>query len=158
MIRINLLKSEQKKKSISIDLTALKSLKVQDLLKVNSLYYAGAFLWIVVILAAGYYFKLNQDKENLRRKLEELNAEKSRLQAQSKRFLEQKKSLEAEIARLKAQIQDIDKSKDIIVGLKSYYNPFNNSLDLYTLSLPKTSWVNNYNAKLSMEKPIQEGK
>lgn len=117
MIRINLLKSEQKKKSISIDLTALKSLKVQDLLKVNSLYYAGAFLWIVVILAAGYYFKLNQDKENLRRKLEELNAEKSRLQAQSKRFLEQKKSLEAEIARLKAQIQDIDKSKDIIVGL-----------------------------------------
>lgn len=86
MIRINLLKSEQKKKSISIDLTALKSLKVQDLLKVNSLYYAGAFLWIVVILAAGYYFKLNQDKENLRRKLEELNAEKSRLQAQSKRF------------------------------------------------------------------------
>ena len=99
MIRINLLKSEQKKKSLSIDLTALKSLKVQDLLKVNSLYYAGAFLWIVVILAAGYYFKLNQDKENLRRKLEELNAEKSRLQAQSKRFLEQKKSLEAEIAR-----------------------------------------------------------
>ena len=150
MIKINLLKAEQKKRGISIDLTALKSLKVQDLLKVNSLYYAGAFLWIVVILAAGYYFKLNQDKESLRRKLEELNAEKSRLQAQSKRFLEQKKSLEAEIARLKAQIQDIDKSKDIIVGLKSYYNPFNNSLDLYTLSLPKTSWVNNYKQNLDI--------
>ncbi|MFN4012769.1 MAG: hypothetical protein ACK4KZ_02810 [Aquificaceae bacterium] len=150
MIRINLLKAEQKKRGVSIDLTALKGLKVQYLLKVGSLYYAGAFFWIVVILAVGYYFKLNQDKGELRRKIEELNAEKNKLQAQSRSFLEQKQSLEAEITRLKAQIQDIDKSKDIIVGLKSYYNPFNKSLDLYTISLPKASWINNYRQSLDI--------
>lgn len=154
MIKINLLKATEKKRGIAIDLAALKAVKIQDLLKAGSIYYAGALLWIIVLLAIGYYYKLNQEKERLRTKLESLNMEKRMLQAQSKRFLEQKKALEEDIAHLKAQIQDIDRSKDIIVGLKSYYKPFNNSLDIYTVSLPPPSWISTYKQSLDINTQI----
>ncbi len=150
MIKINLLRGEKKKKSVSIDLSALKTVKIQDLFKIGSLYYAGGFLWLVTLLILGYYFKLNQEKKELSLKLEELNMERLKLQAQAKRFSEEKKLLEGEIERLKAQIQDIDRGKDIILGLKSYHYPFNKSLDAYIMSLPRVSWISNYKQSLDI--------
>ncbi len=152
MIRINLAKvrREEKKKGLSLDLSTLKGLKVQDLFKAGGEYYAGIVLWIAVLGALGYYWKVNKEKEALKAELDRLNAEKTRLQAQAKKFLDEKKAIEERIAKIKKEIQDVERSKDIIVGLKAYYEPFNSGFSFYMSYVPKAAWISSYRQSLDI--------
>ncbi len=153
MIRINLAKvrREEKKKGLSLDLSTLKGLKVQDLFKAGGEYYAGIVLWIAVLGALGYYWKVNKEKEALKAELDRLNAEKTRLQAQAKKFLDERKAIDERIAKIKKEIQDIERSKDIILGLKAYYEPFNSGFLFYTTYVPRTSWVSSYKQSINID-------
>lgn len=150
MIKINLAKVKKEERRITL-IEDLKALKLQNLLKVSGVYYAGILAWIAFAVVLGYYWVVNQEIDKLRRELERINQEKTILQAQAKRFLEEKKSLEDSIARIRKDIEDIQKSKDIIVGLKNYYNFFNSNLSSYTSNTPKGSWISVYNQSLDID-------
>ncbi len=154
MIKINLAKvrKEEAKRGIAFDLSSLRTLKVQDLLKAGGEYYAGLLLWLGVVAVLGYYWKVRQDVEHLKAEINNLNAERARLQAQAKKFLDEKKAIEERIAKIKKEIQDVERSKDIIVGLKAYYEPFNSGFFFYTSYVPRASWVNSYKQSLDLEK------
>jgi len=152
MIKINLakVKREKTQKGISFDISSLKTLKVQELFKAGGEYYAGVFLWLGVVAVLGYYWKLKTERDNLKNQLDTLNAQKVQLQAQAGRFRDEKKQIEETIANLNKQIQKVEKSKDIIVGLKAYYETFNAGFYLYTSQTPKTSWLTSYRQLLDI--------
>ncbi len=150
MIKINLAKVKKEEKRISLALD-LKGLSPQGLFKVGGEYYAGIMAWIALAVVLGYYWRVKGEVDTLKEELNRLNQEKVALQAKAKEFTEEKKNLEDSIASIKREIQGIEKSKDIIVGLKSYYNVFNSSLEYYTL-LPATSWFSLYKQTLDMER------
>ncbi|WPM32740.1 septum formation initiator family protein [Hydrogenobacter sp. T-2] len=156
MIRINLAKvrKEEGKRGIAFDLSSLKTLKVQDLLKAGGEYYVGLLLWLGVVGILAYYWKVKAEVDSLKAELDNLNAEKTRLQAQAEKFLNEKKAIEERIARIKKGIQDIESSKDIIIGLKAYYEPFNSGFFLYTSRVPRASWISSYTQSLN----INQGK
>ncbi len=156
MIRINLarVRKEEAKRGIAFDLSSLKTLKAQDLLKAGGEYYAGLLLWLGVVGILAYYWKVKGEVDSLKVELDNLNAEKTRLQAQAGRFLDEKKAIEERIAKIKKDIQDIERSKDIIIGLKAYYEPFNSGFLLNTSRVPRTSWISSYRQSLD----ISQGK
>ncbi len=152
MIKINLAKvrKEEAKRGITFDLSSLKTLNVKDLFKARGEYYAGFLLWLGVVAVLGYYWKVNQDVEHLKAEINNLNTEKARLQAQEKKFIDEKEAIDKRIAEIKKEIQDVERSKDIIVGLKAYYEPFNSSFFFYTSYVPKASWVSSYKQSLDI--------
>ncbi len=154
MIKINLakVKREKRQKGISFDISSLKTLKVQELFKAGGEYYAGVFLWLGVVAVLGYYWKVRQNVEHLKAEINNLNAGKARLQAQAKKFLDEQRAIEERIAKIKEEIQNVERSKDIIVGLKAYYEPFNSGFFFYTSYMPKASWVSSYKQSLDLEK------
>ena len=151
MIKINLVdRGKREKKGISLDLRGLKGLKVQDLLKGSPEYPVGIISWLVLLGVGAYYINLNSQVGKLKKEVERLNTERAQLQAKAKEFLDRKKAIEEEINKLKKDIENIESSKDIIVGLKAYYRPFNATMDAYLSSLPKVSWVSSYRQSLDM--------
>ncbi len=151
MIKINLARvRKERQEKAKIDVTALKGLKLQDIFKVGGEYYLGLLLWIGVMGMLGYYWNVNKQKNSLKTELDSLNAQKIKLQAQAKKFLEEKKRIEDNIARLNTAIQEIEQSKDIIKGLKAYYDIFNEGLLTYTNSLPKASWFASYKQSIDI--------
>ncbi len=156
MIRINFarVRKEEAKRGIAFDLSSLKTLKVQDLFKAGGEYYAGLLLWLGVVGILVYYWKVKGEVDSLKVELDNLNAEKTRLQAQAGRFLDEKKAIEERIAKIKKDIQDIERSKDIVIGLKAYYEPFNSGFLLNTSRVPRASWISSYTQSLD----ISQGK
>ncbi len=150
MIKINLLKPERKGRAV--DFAALKEIKLQEVLKAGPEYYLGFILWLFLLLLIAYNYKLNQDRVSLRKELERLNVEKAQLQARAARFIEERKEIEKRIAGVRKDIESLDKNKDVILGLKSYYEPFNSSFLTYTARIPKISWIGKYGQSLDMEK------
>ncbi len=152
MIRINLarVRKEEAKRGIAFDLSSLKTLKVQDLLKAGGEYYVGLLLWLGVVGILVYYWKVKGEVDSLKAELNNLNAEKTRLQAQVEKFLNEKKAIEERIASIKKNIQGIESSKDIIIRLKAYYEPFNSGFSLYTSKVPRTSWISSYRQSLDI--------
>lgn len=153
MIKINLVK-EKKEKGKAFDLSALKGVKVQDLLKAGAEYYLGIVAWIALIPVGGYYWKLTKERDALKFELDRLNAEKARLQARANEMLKQKKELENTIANIKKQIQDIENSKNIMIGLKAYYEQFIIGLNFYSSRVPKTAWLNSYRQNLDINQQV----
>ncbi|MEJ5339470.1 MAG: hypothetical protein WHS43_07435 [Aquificaceae bacterium] len=156
MIKINLarVRKERPEKAVAVDIAAIRRLRLRDLFKAGGEYYAGIVLWIGVVAVLGYYWKVNQDVDALKAELNRLNAEKVKLQTEAKRFLDEKKAVEERIARIKKEIQDIERSKDIILGLKSYYEPFNSGFLFYTSYVPKASWVSSYRQNLDLDRQM----
>lgn len=76
---------------------------------------------------------------------------KSRLEGLAKRISEEKKGIESEISTLKTKMDAIERSKDILIGLKSLYGPFNNSFISFSSSVPPVSWMFTYSQSLDME-------
>ncbi|MCS7307426.1 MAG: hypothetical protein NZ526_02615 [Aquificaceae bacterium] len=152
MIKINLAKVRKEKASAitSFDLSSLKNLRVQELFKAGGEYYAGAAAWLAVVAILGYHWKIAQEKEALKAEVDRLKAEKMRLESQAKGFLERKNQIEERISTLRKEIQDIERSKDIVIGLKSYYIPFNSGFHFYTAYAPKASWIKSYKQTLDM--------
>lgn len=147
MIRINLIKEQQKgaaKRSFSLDIKSLKSIQLQELFKGSSEYYLGLLLWFAVVGVFAYYLKLTRERAHLEERLKNLNSEKARLQARAKKLIEDTKLVQNRVEELKRKISELQKSKEIIAGLKGYYKPFNSSLSLYTSKVPRSSWLTLY--------------
>ncbi|MCX8164092.1 MAG: hypothetical protein N3D14_01700 [Aquificaceae bacterium] len=152
MIKINLarVKREKPKRAIAFDITAIKQLKVQDLLKAGGEYYVGLLAWLCLAGLFGYYWKVAKDRDKLKTELNRLNTEKAKLQSKARKLSEDKKRVEESIAKLKKEIQDVNRGKDIILGLKAYYEPFNSGFSFYTSYVPRTSWVTSYKQGISI--------
>ncbi len=148
MIKINLIKKEKAKTSVATELSKLqnlKTLKVEDLLKLDKgIYYVSAILWLILVLNGLYYFRLSSERNALNESLEKIKVRKAQLEAQRKGLLESEKQIQESIKSLQSKIEDIEKSKDILIGLKNYYSPFKNYLNLYTAKIPNNTWVYEY--------------
>lgn len=153
MIKIDLsrIRKEERKRVAPPQLSSLKEVRLESLLKMGAEYYAGLFFWACLIALLAYYWKVEKDKATIKAELDRLNAEKTNLQAQVGRFSEERKRLEESIASIKREIENVEKGKDIIVGLKSYYDYFNSGLSLYTSYVPKSSWISTYKQTLNLQ-------
>ncbi|MFN7065364.1 MAG: hypothetical protein ACK4OF_04375 [Aquificaceae bacterium] len=152
MIKINLAKEKKEKKLFPV--LDLKGFKLQNLLKAGGEYYIGLVPWIILIAILAYFFKVNGEVATFKEELDRLSQEKTNLQARAQKFLEERKILEEGINQLKKQIEDLEKSKDIVIGLKEYYGVFNASLDFYTSYIPKDSWISTYRQTLDINQEI----
>ncbi|MFN3813420.1 MAG: hypothetical protein ACK4SM_02200 [Aquificaceae bacterium] len=149
MIKINLVKKREK---VEVGKARLEKEKiVKAIPKVPKVEYVLAlFAWFAIVLMLVYYFRLSSERSKLRAEVDSLNAQKVQLQSKAKKFLEEKKVIEERIASLEGRLRNIERSKDILVGLKSYYQPFNQSLFSYTRSVPSISWISSYNQSLDI--------
>lgn len=145
MIKINLARVRKgKPEGVHAGIPAVPKIEIRELFKVGGEYYAGLLLWLVFVGMLGYYWKATSDIKALKEEVNRLKVEKTRLQGQAQRFMEEKNRIEKNIARLREEIQDIDRGKDIITTLKAYYEPFNSGLSFYTSYVPRTSWMSSY--------------
>ncbi|MGB9873906.1 MAG: hypothetical protein ACPLRS_02945, partial [Hydrogenobacter sp.] len=147
MIKINLVEKKEReelKPTVEIPKMGIPIKKEQ------AIYYLAPILWLSFVVVLLYYLKIRSDVENLKKQLDQLNAQKVQLQVKAKKFAEEKKLIENSIKDLENKIKDIDKSKDIIVGLKSYYAPFNNTLFFHVKSVPSVSWISSYKESLDI--------
>jgi hypothetical protein len=153
MIKINLLKEKKAKKpSLQPTLVSLKEIRVGDLLKLDKTqYYLSALLWIGVLGMGGWYLKTSKEITEIKREIDQLQAEKNRLEVMAKRISEEKKKIESEISALRAEADTIDRSKDILIGLKAFYEPFNDSFVSFSNSVPSVSWTLTYSQSLDIE-------
>ncbi len=148
MIKINLVKKKEEKE---LKLTAGRVPRIAlPTQKENAIYYLSIILWLGFVLTLLYYLKLRSNTENLKKRIDELNVQKTQLQVKAKKFAEEKKLIEDNIKNLENRIKDVEKSKDIIVGLKSYYTPFNSTLFFHVRSVPSVSWISSYKESLDI--------
>jgi|YNPMSStandDraft_2_1061718.scaffolds.fasta_scaffold05806_3 hypothetical protein len=153
MIKINLLKEKKTKKTLpQPTLASLKEVRVSDLLKLDKAqYYLSVLLWICVLGMGGWYLKTSKEITEIKREIDQLQAEKNRLEGMAKRISEEKKKMESEISALRAQLDMIERSKDILIGLKAFYKPFNDSFVSFSNSVPSVSWTLTYSQSLDIE-------
>jgi hypothetical protein len=153
MIKINLLKEKKTKKTLpQLTLASLKEVKVSDLLKLDKAqYYLSALLWICVLGMGVWYWKTSKEITEIKREIDQLQAEKNRLEGMAKRISEEKKKMESEISALRIEMDMIERSKDILIGLKAFYKPFNDSFISFSNSVPSVSWTLTYSQSLDIE-------
>jgi hypothetical protein len=153
MIRINLLKEKKAKKTLPRPTSvSLKEVKVGDLLKLDKAqYYLSVLLWIGVLGMGVWYWKISKEITQIKLEIDQLQVERNRLEGMAKRISEEKKEIESEISALKAEMDAIENSKDILIGLKSLYEPFNNSFISFSSSIPSVSWMFTYSQSLDIE-------
>ncbi len=153
MIKINLLKEKKAKKNLPQPTSgSLKEIRVGDLLKLDKAqYYLSVLLWIGGLGMGVLYWKTSKEITEIKREIDQLQAEKNRLEGISKRVSEEKKEIESEISTLKAEMDAIERSKDILIGLKAFYEPFNNNFVSFSSSIPSVSWTLTYSQSLDIE-------
>jgi hypothetical protein len=153
MIKINLLKEKKAKKTLpQPTFASLKEVNISDLLKLDrAQYYLSVLLWIGVLGMGGWYWKISKEITEIKREIDQLQAEKNRLEGIAKRISEEKKEIESEMSALRAEMDMIERSKDILIGLKAFYEPFNNSFVSFSSSVPSVSWTLNYSQSLDIE-------
>ncbi|MCI4458913.1 MAG: hypothetical protein JHC21_04775 [Thermocrinis sp.] len=153
MIRINLLKEKKAKKTLpQFTLVSLKEVKVSELLKLDKAqYYLSALLWVCVLGMGVWYWKISKELTQIKLQIDQLQVEKNRLEGLAKRISEEKKKIESEISVSKTEVDMVDRSKDILIGLKSLYEPFNNSFISFSSSVPSVSWMFTYSQSLDIE-------
>jgi hypothetical protein len=153
MIKINLLKEKKAKKALpQSTLVSLKEIRVGDLLKLDKTqYYLSALLWIGVLGMGVLYWKTSKEITETKLEIDQLQAEKNRLEVMAKRISEEKKKIESEMSALRAEMDMIERSKDILIGLKAFYEPFNNSFVSFSSSVPSVSWTLTYSQSLDIE-------
>jgi hypothetical protein len=153
MIKINLLKEKKAKKALpQPTLVSLKEIRVGDLLKLDKTqYYLSALLWIGVLGMGVLYWKTSKEITETKLEIDQLQAEKNRLEVMAKRISEEKKKIESEMSALRAEMDMIERSKDILIGLKAFYEPFNDSFVSFSSSVPSVSWTITYSQSLDIE-------
>jgi hypothetical protein len=153
MIKINLLKEKKAKKTLPQPTFAfLKEVNISDLLKLDKAqYYLSVLLWIGVLGMGVLYWKTSKEIREIKREIDQLQAEKNRLEGIAKRISEEKKEIESEISALKTEMDAIERSKDILIGLKAFYEPFNDSFVSFSSSVPSVSWTITYSQSLDIE-------
>ncbi len=148
MIKINLLKKERKRITLP-DLSKIREIKVQDLLKER-----GIFLIPVIgaaIVAAEVYYVLQLKKEigDLRGEIARLTVERNNLKKKADEIQAEKRKLQRKINELRSKIRYLEMSREIILTLKDYYVPFNESLRYLYTSVPSTVWLDNLSQIIS---------
>jgi len=153
MIKINLFKEKKAKKALpQPTFASLKEIRVGDLLKLDrAQYYLSVLLWIGVLGMGGWYWKISKEITEMKREMDQLQAEKTRLEGIAKRISEEKKEIESEMSALRAEMDAIERSKDILIGLKAFYEPFNDSFVSFSNSVPSVSWTLTYSQSLDIE-------
>ncbi len=150
MIRINLAKKEKREFKLP-DLSRLRQINYRELLKDKGIL---AIPLIGLIIAAGelFYAKTLMDEVNaLQFKVEKLTQERNRLKKKADIIQAQKRKLQAQIREVRSRIQYLQMSKDIILALKDYYIPFNNSLQFLKNRVPNTVWFDGLTQRLTFE-------
>jgi hypothetical protein len=153
MIKINLLKEKKTKKTLpQPTFASLKEVNISDLLKPDKAqYYLSVLLWIGVLGMGVLYWKTSKEITEIKREIDQLQAEKNRLEGINKRISDEKKEIESEMSALRAEMDAIERSKDILIGLKAFYEPFNNSFVSFSSSVPSVSWTITYSQSLDIE-------
>jgi hypothetical protein len=153
MIKINLLKEKKAKKTLpQLTLVPLKEVKVSDLLKLDKAqYYLSALPWICVLGMGVWYWKISKKLTQIKLQIDQLQVEKNRLEELAKRISDRKEKIESGISALKAEMDMIERSKDILVGLKLLYEPFNDGFISFSSFVSSVSWMFAYSQSLDIE-------
>ena len=151
MIRINLLKKEKKKFTLP-DLSKLRKIEYKDLLKEKALYVIPVVGLIVVGAEVYYAYQLKQEINALKMEVDSLTLQRNKLKKKAMAIQAQRKALQSEISKLKARIKYLEMSKDIILVLKGYYEPFNGSLNYFYTIAPSTVWFDGLSQSMDFEK------
>jgi outer membrane murein-binding lipoprotein Lpp len=153
MIRINLIKEEKRRFALpSISLAQLKQYEIKDLLKEKAILIAPA---IGVLILAGeifYAFRLKGEISSLQREVTDLTAQRNKLKKKANVVQARKRALRNEINTLKRRIKQLELSKDVIIVLKNYYAPFNESLGYFYSHVPSTVWLNSLSQRMDFQK------
>ncbi len=139
MIRINLVKKEKKGLTLP-DLSKIKEINLKDLLRERAILVVPAIGVVFIIGEIIYAYKLKQEIEAIQLEINKLTMERNRLKKKAKTIMAQRKLLEKEIGVLKTRIKYLEMSKDVILVLKRYYEPFNYSLSFLYRRTPSTVW------------------
>ncbi len=162
MIKINLIKKEEKKRGVSIpslDLSALKGLRVENLFKKEYIHYGvSVIVGILFLVEVVYYFLLTNERNKMQETVQQLQAEKTALDRKVKKIKEEKERLEKELKMLQARIENIKQRKEIILALKGFYVPYNKYMSIYISSLPSTVWLTMYKQSFNLNEINMEGK
>lgn len=162
MIKINLIRKEEKKRGIAVptvSLEALKGLRLENLFKKEYIHYGVALLITIAFLGeVVYYFFLTNERNKLQEKVQQLQVEKTALNRKVQKIKEEKKRLEQQINMLVAKINNIKQKKTIIIALKGFYEPYNKYLDVYIRNLPSTVWLTLYKQSFDLKEINMEGK
>ncbi|WP_457601005.1 hypothetical protein [Hydrogenivirga sp.] len=153
MIRINLIKKEKKGFALpSVSLAKLKEYDIKELAKDKAVLIVPA---VGVILLAGelfYAFQLKQEVESLQREVNSLNAQRNKLKKRADIVQARKRALQNEISNVKRRIRQLELGKDIIIVLKGYYEPFNESLSYLYSYVPSTVWFNSLSQSMDFQR------
>ncbi len=139
MIRINLVKKERRGIALP-DLSGLRSVPPQDLLREKALYIASAVGLALLGAEIFYAYRLKEEISSIRVEVNTLTAQMNRLKKKVSEIQSQEKALQDQINTLKQRIEYIEMSKDVIIVLKGYYQPFNRSLGFLYTYTPSTVW------------------
>ncbi len=162
MIKINLIKKEEKRRGISVptvSLEALKGIRVENLFKKEYIHYGVVLIISIAFLGEViYYFILTNERNKLQEKVQQLQVEKTALNRKVKKIKEEKKKLEQEINMLVSRINNIKQKKTVIMALKGFYEPYNTYLNLYIRNLPSTVWLTLYKQSFDLKEINMEGR
>ncbi len=151
MIRINLLKKERRGLTLP-DISKLRKIELRDLLKDRALYIVPIVGFAVVGVEVYYAYQLKQEINTLRVEVNNLTLQRNKLKKKADAIQAQKRALQAEINKVKTRIKYLEMSKDVILVLKRYYEPFNGALNyLYTIA-PSTVWFDSLSQNMDFEK------
>ena len=161
MIKINLIKKEEKKRGVSIpsfSIQALRSIRVEYLFRKEYIHYGITLLVGILFLAeVVYYFLLTTERNKLQESVQQLQAEKTALNRKVSKIKKEKEKLEREIKMLTARIESIKRKRDIILSLKGFYKPYNRYMATYISSLPSTVWLTMYKQSFDLKEIRMEG-
>lgn len=148
MIKINLLKKEKRRITLP-DLSKIREIKVQDLLKERGIFLLPLIGLAVIGAEVYYYMDIRREVDNLKGEIARLTVERNNLKRKADEIQAQKRKLQKQINELKARIRYLEMSREIILTLKDYYVPFNESLRYLYTSVPSTVWLDNLSQRIS---------
>ena len=138
MIKINLLKEEKKGRGIS--LPSVKGFSKEDLIQEGAIKVLLVIFAIALVAEFGYIFTLKRESSSLEAEKNRLVQDRNLWRAKAQRFLNERRDIEAKINRVKARIEYLEKSKDVILTMRKYYVPFASSLEYVYRNMPPSIW------------------
>ncbi len=153
MIRINLIKKEKKRFTLpSLSLAQLKQYDIKEFAKDKAILAIPVVGVALLGVELFYGYQLKQEVANLQREINNLSAQRNKLKRKADIVQARRKALMNEISATKRRIKDLEHSKDLIVVLKEYYEPFNSSLNYLYSYVPSTVWFNSLSQDMDFER------
>ncbi len=150
MIKINLLKREKKKLTLP-DLFKFKDIHIKDFLKERAILIIPAVGSLFIGLELFYTYKLKQEINVLQIEVNQLKSERDKLKKKASNIQARIRTLQSKISAIRSRIKYIEMSKDIILVLKEYYQPFNSSLNYLYTKVPSTVWFDSLSQNIDFQ-------